>query len=155
MATANTFYQMTEKLRDILQQDNNVSQVTYGDIHNVATDKTTMFPLSHFIVNDVDIKEQVFEFNMTLYCMDIIDYTNENTTDHFNGNDNQMDILNTQMAVISRAMMLLKRASLRTLGYQLIGEPSMSSFTHRFEDNVAGWEVTFDVQVIQDMNVGC
>ena len=153
MATASTFYDMTEKLKSILLSDDNVSTVTYGDIHNVATHKTTLYPLSHFIVNNVIVRAQVFEFNITLSSMDIIDYTNESTTDLFNGNDNMMDIFNTQMAVVSRATMLLKRTSLRNEGYQLIGEPTMSQFKHRFEDDVAGWDVTFDVQVIQDMNV--
>tara|TARA_R110002049_G_scaffold283066_1_gene463064 strand:- start:626 stop:1090 length:465 start_codon:yes stop_codon:yes gene_type:complete len=153
MATASTFYDMTEKLKDILLSDDNVSTVTYGDITSVATEKTTIYPLSHFVVNDVNIKDQVFEFNISLSCMDIIDYTNEKTSDHFNGSDNMMDIFNTQMAVVSRAIMLLKRSNLRNQGYQLIGEPTMSQFKHRFEDDVAGWDVSFDVQVIQDMNV--
>ena len=129
-ASASTFYDMTEKLKDILLSDDNVSTVTYGDITSVATEKTTIYPLSHFVVNDVNIKDQVFEFNISLSCMDIIDYTNEKTSDHFNGSDNMMDIFNTQ-----------------------IGEPTMSQFKHRFEDDVAGWDVSFDVQVIQDMNV--
>lgn len=153
MATASTFYDMTERLKDILLSDENVTTVTYGDIHNVATEKTTLYPLSHFIVNEVTVSDQTFQFNITLSCMDIIDQTNESTTDHFNGNDNMMDIFNTQMAVVSRAIMLFKRASLRNEGFQLIGEPVMSQFKHRFEDDVAGWDVTFDVQVIQDMNV--
>lgn len=153
MATASTFYDMTERLKTILLEDNNVSTVTYGDISNVATEKTTIYPLSHFVVNDVSMKDQVFEFNISLSCMDIIDYTNESTQDHFNGNDNIMDIFNTQMAVISRVVMLLKRSSLRNEGYQIIGEPTMSQFKHRFEDDVAGWDVTFNIQVVQDMQV--
>ena len=153
MATASTFYDMTERLKTILLEDNNVSTVTYGDISNVATEKTTIYPLSHFVVNDVSMKDQVFEFNISLSCMDIIDYTNESTQDHFNGNDNIMDIFNTQMAVISRVVMLLKRSTLRSEGYQIIGEPTMSQFKHRFEDDVAGWDVTFNIQVVQDMQV--
>jgi hypothetical protein len=153
MSTASTFYDMTTRLKDILLSDDNVSTVTYGDIHNVATQKTTIYPLSHFIVNDVTVNDQTFLFNISLSCMDIIDYTNEKTSDHFNGSDNMMDIFNTQMAVVSRATMLLKRANMRNEGFQLVGEPTMSQFKHRFEDDVAGWDVTFDVQVIQDMNV--
>jgi len=153
MATASTFYDMTEKLKEILLSDNNVSTVTYGDISSVATNKTTIYPLSHFIVNDVSIQDQVFTFDISLLCMDIIDYTNENTTDEFNGNDNLMDIFNTQMAVISRATMLLKRTNLRNEGYQLTGEPTLNQFKHRFEDDVAGWDVNFQIQVVQDMNV--
>ena len=153
MATASTFYDMTEKLKEILLSDQNVTTVTYGDIHNVATEKTTLYPLSHFIVNEVTLNDQTFEFNISLSSMDIIDQTNETTRDYFSGNDNLMDIFNTQLAVVSRCMMLLKRADMRREGYQLVGEPVMSQFKHRFEDDVAGWDVTFNVQVVQDMSV--
>lgn len=153
MATATAFYDMTSKLEEILLQDENVSTVTYGDITDVATNKTTIFPLSHFVVNGVDIKDQVFTFNITLACMDIIDQTNKSTTDLFNGNDNQMDIFNTQLAVVSRAMKLFKRYNIRNNGFQLEGDPRAESFTHRFEDDVAGWDITFEVNVIQDMQV--
>ena len=72
---------MTSKLEEILLADENVSTVTYGDITDVATQKTTIFPLSHFVVNGVEIKDQVFTFNITLACMDIIDQTNKSTTE--------------------------------------------------------------------------
>ena len=70
-----------------------------------------------------------------------------------NGNDNQMDIFNTQLAVITRAILLLRRAAASDAGFKIIGEPTMQQFNHRFEDDVAGWDVTFDLMVVQDMSI--
>ena len=64
-----------------------------------------------------------------------------------------MDIFNTQLAVVTRAMQLFQRYDLRSEGYELVGQPTTESFTHRFEDDVCGWVVTFDVRVIQNMEV--
>ena len=153
MASAKTFYSVTEKLRDILLDDVNVNTVTYGDITKVATHKTTIYPLSHFVVNSVQVQDNVFIINISLACMDIIDQTNISPKDHFNGNDNQMDIFNTQLAVISRAILLLRRAAASDAGFKIIGEPTMQQFNHRFEDDVAGWDVTFDLMVVQDMSI--
>ena len=153
MATATAFYTMVDKLKEILIADENVNAVTYGDIIDVATEKTTIFPLAHMVVNSVNIKDHVFRFNITLACMDIIDQTNEKAVDKFYGADNKMDIFNTQLAVVSRAIMLLKRSTLRNEGFQIIGEPTTSAFVHRFEDDVAGWDLTFDVDIVQDMQV--
>ena len=153
MATATGFYDVADKLKEILLGDENVNTVTYGDITKVATNKTTIYPLSHFTVNSVQIQDHTFLFNITLACMDVIDQTNDSTTDAFNGNDNQMDIFNTQLSVVSRAMLLLRRSATSDAGYKLVGQPTTSQFNHRFEDDVAGWDVTFDVVIVQDNNV--
>ena len=47
MATATGFYDVADKLKEILLGDENVNTVTYGDITKVATNKTTIYPLSH------------------------------------------------------------------------------------------------------------
>jgi alpha-amylase/alpha-mannosidase (GH57 family) len=156
MATARSHYDMLDKLREVLEQDHSVNTVTYGDIYSATNDKTTMFPLSHFTVNNVDLNKQTYTFNMTLFCMDLIDDSKDIAEDKFDGNDNVKDIHNTQLAVISRAMLLFRRKDMINLHYSLVGEPRFEAFQHEFnENNVAGWYVDFSVEVMQDMNIGC
>ena len=147
MATATTFYDIVDKIKEILLEDDNMNTVTYGDITKVATEKTTIYPLGHMVVNSAVVKNNIFTFSITVACMDIIDQSNIDKI------DNEMDIFNTQFAVISRLILKLRRYNMRNEGYQIVGEPSTESFTHRFEDDVAGWDVTFDVNVVQDMSV--
>jgi hypothetical protein len=156
MSTATAHYDMLDKLREVLEADPSVNTVTYGDIYEAANDKTTMFPLSHFIVNNVDLNNSTYTFNMTLFCMDLIDDTKESADDKFTGNDNIKDIHNTQLAVISRAMLLFRRKDMINAHYELVGQPRFEAFQHEFNiNNLAGWYVDFSVTVIQDMNVGC
>ena len=93
------FYQLTETIKDQLLNDVNVNTVTTGDITEIDLSKQTIFPLSHIIVNNVITEEQYLSFNLTVMAMDIVDESKAPTTDIFRGNDNEQDVLNTQLAV--------------------------------------------------------
>ena len=93
------FYQLTETIKEQLLNDVNVNTVTTGDITEIDLSKQTIFPLSHIIVNNVITEEQYLSFNITVLAMDIVDESKEPTTDIFRGNDNEQDVLNTQLAV--------------------------------------------------------
>ena len=67
------FYNLSEKIRQTLQLDDFVNTVTYGDIYDVDLNKQTIFPLSHFMVNSATMQSNVWNFNISLLCMDIVD----------------------------------------------------------------------------------
>lgn len=147
------FYNVTQKIKDTLALDDFVNTVTYGDIFEIDLNKQDIFPLSHFIVNSATLNGSTWSFNMSLLCMDIVDESKEDVVDKFLGNDNEQDVLNTQMAVINRLLELLRRGDLHTELYQLDGTPTIESFFDRFENKVAGWTLTFDVLVPNDMTI--
>jgi len=147
------FYNLTDTLKDALEEDVFVNTVTYGDIFKVDLKKQTIFPLSHFIVNNGTYNGNIWTFNVSLICMDIVDYSKENDQDDFVGNDNEQDVLNTQLAVVNRLLERLRRGDLRDNLYQLNGSPSVEAFTDRFDNLLAGWTVTFDVDIVNDMTI--
>ena len=147
------FYDITEKIKDTLLVDANVNTVTTGDITRLDLSKQTIFPLSHIIVNSVAIQEQVLNFNITIMCMDIVDQSKDETTDIFRGNNNEQDILNTQLAVANKLVGLLKKGTLYQNKYQLDGDASCEFFYERFENRLAGVACTFDVLISNDINV--
>ena len=85
--------------------------------------------------------------------MDIVDMSKSETIDIFRGNNNEQDILNTQLAVQNRLAQELKRGDLFTSQYQLQGDPNCEPFTDRFEHQVAGWAMTFDLITFNDISV--
>lgn len=147
------FYKITEKVRDILQEDINVNTVSYGSILDAPTDKLNMYPISHFIVNSVSYEENLFRYNMSVVCMDLIDQVREQRSSLFEGNNNEHDILNTQLTVAENLVRKLKKSNLREEGYVLDGNVSIEPFTHRFKHDVAGWVVTFDILSKTDLKV--
>ena len=149
---AQAFYNALDTMRDELLDSPFVNTVTYGDISRVDLNKKTMFPLSHFIVNNVTYGENVLTYSVSLICMDIVDISNDDVDDVFVGNNNEHDVFNTQQAVIVRVLDRLKQGSLYEELYQLEGTPSLEPFVDRFENRLAGWAVTFNVSVVNDMS---
>ena len=150
------FYQVTQAIKDQLLTDENVNTVTTGDITNIAQAKQTMYPLSHIMVGDVSnggSGGNLLRFSLSIFAMDIVNASKEETVDIFVGNNNEQDILNTQLAVLNKLVQVLRGGDLSRDLYQLDGDASFEPFYDRFEDEVAGWALTFDVIVPNDISI--
>tara|TARA_Y100001937_G_scaffold675_1_gene798 strand:+ start:487 stop:957 length:471 start_codon:yes stop_codon:yes gene_type:complete len=147
------YYQITETLKTNLLADENVNTVTTGDIFDIDLSKQTIFPLAHIIVNSVSIQEQILSFNITVMAMDVVDQSKDETTDIFRGNNNEQDILNTQLAVVNKLVSVLRGGTLYQNQYQLQGDASCEFFYERFENQMAGVACTFDVLIANDINI--
>ena len=147
------FYDLTQKIKDTLQAEPFVNTVTYGSLDDLDLNKQTIFPLSHIIVNNCNVDSGVLTFNISVLAMDIVDESKLETTDNFVGNDNEQDVLNTQLAILNRLIALLQRGTLYTDKYQVEGTVGCEPFVDRFENKLAGWVATFDVIIQNDMTI--
>ena len=147
------FYQVTQVIKDQLLADVNVNTVTTGDITRIDLSKQTMFPLSHLIVNNVGNEDNILRFSLSVLAMDVVNISKEEVVDIFLGNNNEQDILNTQLAVLNKLVQVLRGGTLHQDLYQLDGSPSFEPFYDRFEAEVAGWALTFDVIIPNDISI--
>ena len=147
------FYQVTETIKEALLSDVNVNTVTTGDITRIDLSKQTMFPLSHIIVNNVNNEDSVLRFSLSVLSMDVVDFSKEEVIDIFRGNNNEQDILNTQLAVLNKLVQVLRGGTLHQDLYQLDGTPNLEPFYDRFENEMAGWALTFDVLIPNDIEI--
>ena len=147
------FYNLTDKLKDALLAEPFVNTVTFGSLDDVDLNKQTIFPLSHIIVNNTTVGSKTLTFNVSILAMDIVDISKEATTDIFVGNDNEQDVLNTQLALLTRIINTLQRGDLYTELYQVEGDVNCEPFVDRFENKLAGWAATFDVLIQNDMTI--
>jgi hypothetical protein len=147
------FYNVTEQLKTALAAEPFVNTVTFGSLDDVDLNKQTIFPLSHIIVNNTTVGTKTLTFNISILAMDIVDISKEATTDIFVGNDNEQDVLNTQLGLLTRIINILQRGDLYTELYQVQGDVSCEPFVDRFENKLAGWAATFDVVVQNDMTI--
>jgi len=147
------YYLLTQAIKDALLGDINVNTVTEGDLFDIDLSKQSIFPLSHLIVNTVTAQESVLRFNVSILAMDIVDESKEPTSDIFIGNNNEQDVLNTQLAVLNKLVQVLRRGDLYNDKYQLDGDANCEPFVDRFENKVAGWTATFDVLVNNDIKI--
>ena len=149
----NGFYRVTDIIRETLQADVNCNTITYGDITQVDLDKQTIFPLAHVIVNSVTSGEQTLTFNISVLAMDIVDISKEADVNIFVGNDNEQDVLNTQLAVLNKLIQKLRIGNLYVNKYQILGDVSLEPFRDRFENQIAGWTATMDIIIENDVDV--
>ena len=149
----NGFYRVLDTIKDTLQADTNCNTVTYGDITQIDLSKQTIFPLSHIIVNSVTSGENIMTFNLSILAMDIADVSKDEVTDIFVGNDNEQDVLNTQLTVLNKVIQKLRIGSLYSDKYQVQGDVSLEPFRDRFENQIAGWTATMDIIIENDVNV--
>ncbi len=156
------FYNVTEKIQEALQDEPFVNTVTYGDIFDVDLKKQTIFPLAHFMVSNATLDGNIWQFDFDLLVMDLVDETKnypDATTDpkrqneNFRTLNNEQDVLNTQLAVANRVLELLRRGDLYSDLYQLTPSPSLQPFMDRFENKLAGWTVSFSVNIPNDMTI--
>ena len=148
-----SYYNILNTIKTTLEADEFVNTVTQGDIFDVDLAKQTIFPLSHIMVNSATRNGNVYTFSLSVLLMDIVDKNPEEATDSFRGNDNEQDVLNTQLAVGSRLVEMLERGDLRESNYALNGAPTFEPFTERFENYLAGWSLNFQIDIPNDMTI--
>lgn len=147
------FYQLTETIKQQLLQDVNINTCTTGDISDVNLNKQDIFPMGHIIINSVTDEEQVLRFNISVLAMDIVNQSKDKTVDFFRGNNNEQDILNTQLAVLNRLIQRLRMGDLHTDMYQLEGNANLEPFYDRFTNMLAGWTATMDIVIYNDIYI--
>ena len=144
------YYNILTTLKTQLEADAFCNTVSQGDIFDIDLNKQEIFPLAHIIVNETTKEKNILVFNVTVLCMDIVDISKDEATDTFRGNDNEQDVLNTQLAVGLRLVEVLERGGSNNT-FMMRGTPTFEPFTERFENNMAGWAVTFDIYVPNTM----
>lgn len=145
------YLDIVNKIKTHFDSDPIVTTCTTGDITKVDLAKQTLFPLAHIIVNSANLEESIIRYSVSIICMDVVDFSKSETVDNFEGNDNELYVLNTQMQVITRLYEILRRGDLHTEGFQVDGTPSAEPFTDRFENVVAGFTLSLDIIVPNDM----
>ena len=149
---AQAFYLVTQKIKDELITNIHINTVTYGDITKIDLSKQTIFPLAHVSVNNVTQQGNVLDFNLTVFTMDLVDFSKDETTDIYLDNNNEQDVLNTQLAVSNRMIEKLRSAQLYLDKYQLQGDASCEPFSDRFENELAVWATSFNIVVQNDID---
>ena len=147
------YYNLLDKLKTHFDADVIVNTGTQGDIFKVDLSKQTIFPLLHIMVNNCTLDSNTTTWNISLIAMDIVDISKDEVANIYLGNDNEQDVLNTQLVVLNRAYEVMRRGDMYSDLYQVDGNPSCEPFTERFENLLAGWTMTFDVLIPNDMSI--
>tara|TARA_R110000851_G_scaffold237164_1_gene389994 strand:- start:6678 stop:8348 length:1671 start_codon:yes stop_codon:yes gene_type:complete len=138
------YYKLLNLLKLTLENDQLVNTITQGDISKIDIDKKNIFPLSHIQIGQATLDEQVMTFSVTVFAMDIRDSNPVPRTDKFVGNDNEIDNMNSMLAILNR---VFKSIAQRGDDFTILGTPTVEPFYESRENLLDGWAMTFDVEV--------
>mgnify|MGYP000920821251 FL=1 len=147
------YFDIIDKLKTHFDSDALVNTVTQGNLFDIDLSKQTIFPLVHIIVNTASLEGNVVRYNISILAMDIVDITKDEEENKFDGNDNELYVLNTQLQVLTRCYELLLRGDLWTDKFQIDGNPTCEPFVDRFENKLAGWTMTTDILIPNGMTI--
>ncbi|ANS02991.1 hypothetical protein [uncultured Mediterranean phage uvDeep-CGR1-KM17-C101] len=147
------YFDIIDKLKAHFDGDVLVNTVTQGNLFDIDLSKQTIFPLVHIIVNTASLESNVVRYNISILAMDIVDITKDETVNKFDGNDNELYVLNTQLQVLTRCYELLLRGDLWSDKFQIDGNPTCEPFVDRFSSKIAGWTMTTDILIPNGMTI--
>jgi hypothetical protein len=147
------YFDIIDKLKTHFDGDVLVNTVTQGSLFDIDINKQDIYPLVHLIVNTASLEGNVVRYNISILAMDIVDITKDEDVNKFDGNDNELYVLNTQLQVLTRCYELLLRGDLWTDKFQIDGNPTCEPFVDRFENKLAGWTMTTDILIPNGMTI--
>ena len=147
------YFDIIDKLKTHFDGDVLVNTVTQGNLFDIDLSKQTIFPLVHIIVNTASLESNVVRYNISILAMDIVDITKDEEENKFDGNDNELYVLNTQLQVLTRCYELLLRGDLWSDKFQIDGNPTCEPFVDRFSSKIAGWTMTCDILIPNGMTI--
>ena len=142
-------YDILDKVKSILDANDQINTVTYGDIFEVDLNKQSIYPLAHIMLGNATLTDHIIEHTVTVLCMDIVDVSKADQRDEaepFYGIDNEQDVLNTQLYVMNDLIQNLKKGDPHLDAFHLVGDPTCEPFSDRFENTLAGWGVDLTIQ---------
>lgn len=139
-----SYYEVLKLIREKLEADPLVHTVTQGDISELDLDKQNIYPLVHIQTGTSVIGLNTITFNLTVYAMDIRDSKNEPRTDKFNGNDNEVDNLNSMLAICNR---LFKAIAKLEDSFAINENPTCEPFYESRTNVLDGWAMSFQIEI--------
>lgn len=143
------YYDLLDKLKTSLEANPAITTVTTGDLLEVDLAKQTIFPLAHIIVQNVTFSDHVLTFSVSILFADIVDFNKEDPRDGdiFRGNNNEQDVHNTMLQVANKLWTDMSRGTIFSEQYQVDGSPTAEPFVERFDNELAGWDMTINISI--------
>ena len=144
----NNIFKLTGKIKELLDDNKLVNQVTFGDLFEVDLLKKNIFPLAHVGMASAQMAQGVAYVEMSVLFLDIVDESKTEQTDNYLGHDNEQFILNSMFAASTKMIQELMRGDSYSQGFQIEDDTvSIEFFSERFEDKLAGVGVDFTVAI--------
>lgn len=150
MATTLTegFYQVTQEMYDWFIAREGINKVVVDVLSQADIEKQTVYGYIHIVPEQSVVRGSNNVYSFSIYCVDIVDLPNRDIRDmpNFQGIDNLQDVWHETDKHLTEFVSYIRRGRTQ-VQYQLDGDPVMTPFKDRFENLLAGWELSIDIIV--------
>lgn len=143
----NGYSELLRYIKQIGEIDKEVNTITQGDFTDVDINRKNIFPLLHVSIGDATFtSDAVIQFSVQIGCFDIRDINKAINEDKYYDNDNEIDNLNSTLAVLNRIWkLMLKDFEENNITSSAL--PTLQQFTESNKNLLDGWIMSFDVEV--------
>ena len=151
----NTYFKLRDALKTAINEEKFNNTVTSGNIANVMAilNKQVIFPLANIQINSSSVDAQTISYNVTIFYLDLVDFSKDEETDLFNGNDNTEDIIATQLELSVNVLRKLQRDSRFNQDFEIFTVLNQDHFEDTLKDKLAGVAATLDIVMKTDMTI--
>tara|TARA_R110001606_G_scaffold62989_1_gene146298 strand:+ start:273 stop:761 length:489 start_codon:yes stop_codon:yes gene_type:complete len=150
---ARSYIDLIETLRDTCLNNKNIKTVSVGDLSEVDLEKQSIYPLAHIMINTASFSSTIITYDVNILFMDVVHSdTTENEAVIYD-NDNENFVLNTMLNAGNHVTDEFNSGNLNDGNTRIMRETvSAEPFKDRFENLVAGWAFTFQVETRNNIN---
>ena len=151
----NTYFKLRDALKTAINEEKFNNTVTSGNIANVMAilNKQVIFPLANIQINSSSVDAQTISYNVTIFYLDLVDFSKDEETDLFNGNDNTEDVIATQLELSVNVLRKLQRDSRFNQDFEIFTVMNQDHFEDTLKDKLAGVAATLDIVMKTDMTI--
>lgn len=143
----NQYSELLFFIQSLGKADPFINTITQGEIERIDLDKANIFPLLHIIITGASFTNgNTIVFNVQLAALQQRDHNNEERTDKFLQQDNEIDNLNEMLAVLNRIWTNMLRG-FEDENIIASENPSLEIVTEYKSNLLDGWILSFDVTV--------
>lgn len=140
----NSFYQLLEDIRDHFLTDGITKTCRFADISTVSDDKNTVFSKVVIDLTSATPVNGAVNVSLVIAAVDLIDVEKiPDPDDEFFGGDNYIDILQSQMHVLTKFSNRLRSGTL-SVDYELQGQPVLNPFKDNY---IAGFLMNVTIAI--------
>lgn len=143
------FYQVVQKLRDFLEDHEDVNTVMFGANQESDMFKINIYPLAVINPSNPSILfngGNTLEFTFEIAVLDIRDFSDDDVEDKFRSNDNKIDNLAVSFSVINDLVNYLNNTRDENL-IELVSVENITPYTFAFLKGLDGFAATFTLRM--------
>ena len=143
----NQYTQLLEYIRQLADADITVSTVTNSEPDKIDWNRANLFPLVNVSVTGGSFTNcSTVKFTVELACLNVRETNKEIDVDKFWGNDNEVDNMNTTLAVLNRIWNIAYK-DFNDNNIKADENPSLAPLFEERTNLLDGWLLTFDVEL--------